>query len=501
MPMAQGDERPTPWGRNVSPECIFFALIVGVQTFMAFNGGATSATIDSIEKGDSTWGPAGIGFLGAMDKLGMTISSPLCGFLFQLFPAKTLLSCGLFINASACLLFGSLRSHQAMFAAKLLIGITEGLQWVWAPRWISTWASLGQEDASGEKSEVRKQVWMNLNSSVVAGVGAGLGIVVAGLGTANGLSYSFAFLIESGVLFLLWFVMLSVNGDLLAIEPNQGLDEGILSALEPAGSSDRLLEEKEASKKSVAEQASELWQNTLFCRCAVAFAMVNFTVAGMQFLWVRLYTGLWGVTKTVAVLSQLIIVAAGGATGVALSSTAKFTDSPGGKQRLAFTTKGFAIATLGALAAGCGAVLQLHGHANSNFTLYLVYGGVFVTVLGLNMTPGILQIICMETVDINQTRTFGTGVYQGLNNFLGLAMGPFVPQLMMSIVEKHYDLESADGKDPEVTLCAGFVCALCGAGVALICSAAAWYAATDEESGFESLSDEEEDEEEEEEVE
>jgi hypothetical protein len=233
-------------------------------------------------------------------------------------------------------------------------------------------------------------------------------------------------------------------------------------------------------KKSIQEQASELWSNQLFCRCAVAFAMVNFTVAGIQFLWVRLYTGLWGVSKSAAVMSQLLIVALGGGTGVALSSAVKFTDSPAGKQRLSFTTKAFALAGCGAVIAAGGVLLQLCAYASRNITLCLVYGGVFIICTGLNMTPGILQIICMESVDLDQTRSFGAGVYQALNNFLGLGMGPCIPQLVMSVVCNVAGLQATAGKDPHESLCAGFICACCGVFVSLGASSLAWCAARDE---------------------
>jgi len=229
---------------------------------------------------------------------------------------------------------------------------------------------------------------------------------------------------------------------------------------------------------------AELWNNRLFCRCAVGFAFVNFVIAGMQFLWVRLFTILWGVSKTSAVFSQLIIVAAGGGAGVAFSSTVKFTDGTTGKQRLIFTTKALVLAVFGALVAGTGTVMQLStDETMTTFTLYLVYGGVFVTCAGLNMTPGLFQIICIESVDIDRTRTLGTGVYQGLNNFLGFAMGPCLPQLVMSYVVKEFQLESnasSDfGSDPPWSLCAGFICALCGVLVSLCCSVSAWCAASD----------------------
>lgn len=508
--MKQIDKRR---GSSYPPELIFYALIVGVQGFMAFNGGATSATIDSIEEGDTTWTPAGIGLLGAMDKLGMTVSSPLCGFLFQLWPAKMLLATGLFINASACLIFGSLRHHSAMFAAKLLIGVTEGLQWVWAPQWIDAWAGVDPQDlAPGENADGRKQMWMNLNSAIVAGVGAGLGIVVAGLGTANGLSYCFAFKIEAGALFMLWLLLLTVPRENFSLHREHVEDDILASmsdnSMSPLAAGDSYPRTPEARcglpkgvskglksmmpslhpKKSVAEQISELWQNQLFCRCAVAFANVNFVVAGMQFLWVRLYTGLWHVSKTSAVISQLVIVAAGGGTGVALSSTVAFSDSPRGKQRLAFTTKAFLLASLGAAIAATGALMQLLMHESSMVTLAVAYIGVFVTAMGLNMTPGLLQIICMETVEDDDTRTLGTGVYQGLNNFFGLAMGPFLPQLAMNTFCTIFGLDTSDGSDPKSSLVVGFICALCGVCVSLLLSATAWNIADDEtETQWESV--------------
>lgn len=483
-----------------TPPAIFAILVVVVQAFMAFNGGATSATIDSIEQEDPTWDPAGIGVLGAMDKLGMTLASPVCGFLFQAFPANILLGVGLFINASACLLFGSLRLHYSMFAAKLLIGVTEGLQWVWSPQWISLWGSVGQKD------ETRKQTWMNVSSSIVAGVGAGIGILVAGFGTANGLSYAFAFKIEAGALFCVWVYYLFLDGKLVAVDDIAG-ENGDCDAEQAeqrqrnssgrafSGSSTKSVERSEEllipamdrspskprSPKSISQQIGELWNNPLFCRCAVAFATVNFVTSGIQFLWVRLFTGLWPlVTKSHAVLSQLIVVAAGGGTGVALASNVHFTDSPNGPQRPRFTTKAFGLAAVGASVAASGAFLQMTiPGLNQILTLGTVYIGVFVTCLGLNMTPGILQIICLDTVDADQTRAFGTGVYQGLNNFLGLAMGPFIPQMVMSIIVHSQDIKMKDGEEPPMVLCCGFICALSGVLISLSLSAMALSAATE----------------------
>lgn len=231
-------------------------------------------------------------------------------------------------------------------------------------------------------------------------------------------------------------------------------------------------------KKTVSDQMRELWNNPLFCRCAVAFATVNFVTAGMQFLWVRLFTGLWEVvTKSHAVLSQLIVVAAGGGTGVALASTAIFNDSPKGPERPRFTTKAFGLAGVGALLAGSGALLQLHDALNDILTLGMVYTGVFVTCMGLNMTPGILQIICLDSVDDPQTRAFGTGVYQGLNNFLGLAMGPFIPQMVMSFAMHRGGAKLENGREPPGVLVCGFLCALGGVVVSLTCSSAALAAA------------------------
>lgn len=466
-------EQQTRRAASHSPAFIFFTLIVAVQTFMAFNGGATSATIDSVEIEDGTWSCVGIGALGAMDKLGMTLSSPLCGFLFQFFPAKTLLASGLFINAGACLVFGSLRNHSAMFIAKLLIGVTEGLQWVWAPQWIVAWASSDQQRQDGENGDARKQLWMNLNSSVVAGVGAGIGIVVAGLGTANGLSYEFAFRIEGGVLFVLWLICLPVRQELLSIQqPEDCIPK---ANLPPDGSTNSLLHEESAvhiadNQRTIREQAVELWSNPLFCRCALAFSFVNFVIAGIQFLWVRVFTILFDVSKTHAVLSQLIVVAAGGGAGVAWSATAKFTDAPTGKQRLRFTTYSLLLALLGAVITASGTIIELTCDVNKMLLLCVVYFGVFVTCAGLNMTPGLFQIICMQSIEGDRTRTFGTGVYQGLNNFVGFAMGPFIPQFVMSVFNHTFDVERSDKPAYARSLGAGFICALAGVCVSLFCS-------------------------------
>merc|ERR1740127_406138 len=60
--------------------------------------------------------------------------------MLQRTPAKTLLALGVGVNASSVLVFSALKNQYLMYLSKLLIGFTEGLQWVWAPLWINRWA-------------------------------------------------------------------------------------------------------------------------------------------------------------------------------------------------------------------------------------------------------------------------------------------------------------------------------------------------------------------------
>eukprot|EP00930_Biecheleria_cincta_P100418 TRINITY_DN9205_c0_g1_i1.p1 TRINITY_DN9205_c0_g1~~TRINITY_DN9205_c0_g1_i1.p1 ORF type:complete len:548 (+),score=84.22 TRINITY_DN9205_c0_g1_i1:41-1684(+) len=441
---------------NLVPTHVIFGLFcVGVPIFMAYNGGATAATVDAIQS-EGGWSPAGIGLLGAMDKIGMTVSAAFWGYMLQRTPAKTLLALGVGVNASSVLVFSALKNPYLMYLSKLLIGFTEGLQWVWAPLWIGRWATDSQ-----------LPVWMNLSSGgVSAGIGAGLGTCVAGFSTSHGHSYGWSFRIEGIVLAVLWLGFLFIDPKQLVIRKDADRDrehrEKKNERLSPMKIlhriSSRDLDEEPFLQNggvsiqdvSVTDQLTLLWGNALFCRSALAYACANFVVAGCQFLWIRLFMEIWLVPKDVSVLSFLLVTGAAGALGVAASSCHSVTHDVQGKLKtLRFIRKAYLCGVLGSAVASLGVMRQLSHLSNGEdpdyWFLALTQAGGFIVIIGVTAVPGLIQIICNGSVENEELRSFGTGLAQGINNFLGFAMGPLVPQLVIDGLDDYTTKEQALG--------------------------------------------------------
>ncbi|CAK0795325.1 unnamed protein product, partial [Prorocentrum cordatum] len=120
---------------------VFFVFCQAVQCFMSYDGGATPASLDTIqEEMDGAWDPSEFGILGSIDKVGMTATSIIWGRSLQLCNVKLLLCTGLLINGLCTAAFGSLRSKWMMYLAKLLMGATQSLQGVWGTVWTVTMA-------------------------------------------------------------------------------------------------------------------------------------------------------------------------------------------------------------------------------------------------------------------------------------------------------------------------------------------------------------------------
>mmetsp|Transcript_69361 Transcript_69361/g.130870 ORF Transcript_69361/g.130870 Transcript_69361/m.130870 type:complete len:504 (+) Transcript_69361:21-1532(+) len=464
------------------PSLIFVFFCIGVQAFMAYNGGATSATVHTIRE-EGNWGPAASGALGAMDKLGMTVASPIFGFFLQSWPAKTLLILGLFINAGSTLLFATLQNHLSMCTVKFFMGLTEGLQWVWAPLWIARWA---------DKEHV--SLWMTISGGVVAGVGSGLGFVIAGFGTANGFSYGFAFKVEGGALFVLWLGLLSVSRMGFSIKADivreasaavgddlshLGLEQPLETFSDVTQMSVSMLKgfkAKLVSKgtfrraerhKTFKSQLQELWRNKIFCCSALALASFNFTTNGMQFSWIMTFTCLWGISYNVVASSFIGLIAAGGVFGVVAQSFVRLGGNTAAeRERISkFVIKAYLISAIGALLAFLGVLLHMLSILSLWPSLIMVWTAMFIVASGLNSTSGLLMILCTKSVDDEQTRSLGTGIYQCLSNLLGLSFGPFLPQLVISMTETVFDLPpdlSDHSCDNSKALVAGFGALLLG---------------------------------------
>eukprot|EP00913_Durusdinium_trenchii_P017776 g16703.t1 len=372
-----------------------------------------------------------------MDKIGITASAGLWGFILQQVPSKMLLASGLLVNALSVALFAVTQNGYLMYTTKMLIGFTEGLQWVWAPLWVARWAD-----------DAKLPLWINLSGCVAAGVGNGIGTLLAGSSTANGLPYAFSFQVEAAVLVLLFLLMLLVPSEKLAITSaltqfqfrfHVSREETVKGNRPRVRSGSFLHPVLVAEDMTVSQQLEQLFQNKLYCRSAMAFASSNYINAGLAFIWIRLYMSLWTLHKQVSVVSFLIVTGVGGAMGIAVSSGVEGSSAA---KTLAFLKKAAALACVGSLVTIAGYVLQLlYGDRLGPLTLLIFsWTGILLLTGGVAGTTGLIQIVCNNSVEDEKVRSFGVGLAQGIlgvnvriNNLFGNSFGPLLPQMVMDL--------------------------------------------------------------------
>eukprot|EP00929_Paragymnodinium_shiwhaense_P105279 TRINITY_DN70219_c0_g1_i1.p1 TRINITY_DN70219_c0_g1~~TRINITY_DN70219_c0_g1_i1.p1 ORF type:complete len:629 (-),score=134.59 TRINITY_DN70219_c0_g1_i1:91-1977(-) len=191
---------------------VFICFCMAAQAFMSYDGGATPACVDEIQKA-MPWTQAELGLLGSLDKFGMTVSAVIWGRVLQLMPAKAWLVLCFVIEAASALAFGSVQSKTVMYIAKLVMGVAQGLKIVWSTCWTLQYAP-----------DDKRTAWLGAGA-LAAGIGNGFGTVVAGFGTSHGLPYSFAWQVEAACLATLWVASMVVPGTDVALESDELAEE------------------------------------------------------------------------------------------------------------------------------------------------------------------------------------------------------------------------------------------------------------------------------------
>lgn len=427
--------------------CLIFSFFcLGVQIFMAYNAGATTGSIEIIQKGDpkngeTGWSTEDIGILGGMDKFGMTISSPIWGYILQFVEAKTAITAGLLCNGVATLLFGFTRDHTLMLSAKFLMGISEGLQWVWSQIWITA-------KAGGFP------LFLNLNG-VSAGAGTVVGTAISGFSTAHGFTYAFAFKVEGTVLLVLWLALVWMRKRDLSIREKSNAQT--------------------TQRKPYREVLRSLCKNQIYLNTAIVFAFDNFVVLGTQFLWTRIFMSIWKVSKDEATTTLILVPVIGSAIGAGVGSAWPFQSNLEKKSTLKKCTVAALVSLVSAGVAWLGIAVEVN---NQYFqwnlppwaTLFMTYGGFTFVSAGLTAEMGAVVGISTDSVTDEGERSIAVGFQQGANNFFGLTLAPFVPQVAMAIFQNIMKLPATDkdGLDPPILILVGITATLLGTVVVFV---------------------------------
>jgi len=437
---------------------IFFVFCLGVQIFMAYNAGATTGSVEIIQKEDN-WSAAGLGLLGGMDKFGMTLSSPFWGYMLQFHEAKFLISVGLFVNASFTLVFATSRNHAFMLFAKFMMGISEGLQWVWSQLWVTS-------KAHGYP------LFLNLNG-VSAGAGTVVGTAVSGFSTARGMGYGFAFEVEGCVLMTL-FVFLVVTTTVKSISVQE---DSITTS--KSGTITPITSERKPLKVVL----RKLVTHTVYMCTAFVFAFDNFVVLGIQFLWKRLFMSIWKVGPDHATTTLILVPVIGSAIGAGAGSAWAFRTQEQKISTLWKCTVAAFVGVLAAVLAWIGIFLQTFGVDQAWMfygTLGLTYLGFGMISAGLTAEMGAIVGICTDCIQDNKERSVSVGLQQGIMNFFGLTLAPVIPQMVMQLAGPMLGLQEATSEeelDPPPIILAGVTATLSGTALIFFLCLSAYRAA------------------------
>jgi len=400
---------------------IYFAFCLGVQMFLSYNGGATSASLDTIESQIASLTETQVGLLGSLDKVGQTASSMMWGRALQLFPTKFLLVCALITNAFFSLLFGLTSNKWLMFASKFLQGATEALQGVWGTVW-----TLSNAPPS------KRTQWMGMGA-IVAGIGNGIGTAVAGFTTANGLPYSIAYAIQASVLALLWVGMVCTPAWHLRItqQNESDSDDGDESELQ-----------KQPALKTI-QQMKILWSNRIYTRTVLCIALIFFFNSGAQFIWTRMFVeGPWGLNKNYVVIAFLVVTGLGSAIGVLLGPSivdrfGGYADDLGRYNSLKILRAFSFVAAIAATIAIFAVSMRMHLGKKRTMAcpwLWILWLAIMVVYMSVNGMVAALTAINCECTGL-EVRAFATGATVSIQNLLGYAAGALLPGVEMDVVD------------------------------------------------------------------
>lgn len=478
--------------------CLLFCQ--GVQAFMSYDGGATPAAMGELRKDtdgtENEFTVAEEGLLGSMDKFGIVLTSMFWGMMLQICKPKLMLAIGIFLNLAATFLFGTMRNKNCMFAMKLVMGGTQSLQGVWG----TVWTMLMAPPES-------RTTWLGLGA-ISAGIGNGLGTIVAGFGTAHGMGYAFAFEMQAVVLFFLWVLLLCTPHRLFditlpilapsltasSIAPDSAPAPGSYrdgrkellgwssSALSSPASQQPSPWRRRPSPEPVAErqcgrrdQLMALWQNGVYVTTTMWIGLIMFQGAAIQFYWFQVFTAqnTWAIDSQFCTTMFLLINLVFSGLGVSFGPV--FFDSLGGystavgvvRTLLAMRRLSYWAVILGPLGVLCIVGKVLAGTDLSAFwadqglanlgdpwlwTLWLCIGGIYAA------HNGCVAVCCginVEVIPASQ-RSFSSSVEMTFRNIFGYAFGPLLPGLLVSIAGDVMNLKTKGTEESAILNYFGF---------------------------------------------
>lgn len=300
--------------------------------------------------------------------------------------------------------------------------------------------------------------------NIMGGLGNGIGTAVAGYSTSHGLRYAVSYFVQAGTLGAAWLLLVfGASQANCELRHEYSADNG----------------KSQDKPEPIAGQLKEILTSPLYCWTGVAIVFGHYVIIGIQFIWVRLFIGAWGLPKDFVVSAFLIVCGLGGWLGLvvgpkAIDGIGGYNDEKGRSKSMGLIT-GMVLGALGSAMVGSTAVmLQMERLSDGSAilgdtadpVLYFMWASVFVTFACLNGTFAGLTGINVGSLSI-RIRSFGSGFTVCLQ-YLGCFLGPFLPAMVMESLGAEGD--SASG----VVLCRGVLFVEFGVVVTLVAAVLSW---------------------------
>lgn len=417
---------------------IFLLFTQIVQTVMSFDGGATSAVYDTLDKDmPGQWNSFELGVLGSIDNIGAVVTSILWGRVLQLVDNKLVNIVGISLCAVSTFIFGFVPNKYCMLAMKFLMGATQCLQGVWATVWTVNMAP-----------PEYKTSWLGAGA-LSAGIGSGIGTAVAGFGTANGLQYGFAFYIEAAGLAVCLLATLPFKSAWLVttIPQDPAPEQTPSSSVAPvtaAGDTSARISGAEREDHSSWHMMRKLIKDRVFLWTSVAISLNMLVQNGVNFFWIRLFVDVFRINKNYVTIALIVVCGLGG--GVGLGVGPAYIDRGGGystPQGVQNTLKAIRLFSSIAGLAGAFGCICLYGkimYLQWGYTatwedpwLWLIFLCIFFVWASLN---GCMPGLCGVNVEVvpESMRTFATGFEMTFRNIVGKVVATIAPSILMEII-------------------------------------------------------------------
>ena len=117
-----------------------FKIIIVMMMVINYDSGAVPAVLNFISN-DFELSPVDQGLLGGLQYIGLTIMSPIAGYLLQSKSAKRVVTLSLVFNTLFCVLFAAAPTKGLLLFCRLGIGITQAPIVIYAPVWVDEFSS------------------------------------------------------------------------------------------------------------------------------------------------------------------------------------------------------------------------------------------------------------------------------------------------------------------------------------------------------------------------